>query len=181
MSEVFQYVRPLHAGPNYGGSYYSNYAPLYDIYSENVRCGWGGADTGKGVETLPVNAGDTITFYPTQLTDGNERPESIYHEGPGQAYLSKVDDGDLENNRGDGDWFKIGTHGPLNDTHWKLYYKKSVSDTNMSQELSLMYFLDGLQYPQDNTTRKISAASGACVLLQLLLQFDAVLCVVCTY
>jgi hypothetical protein len=87
---------------------------------------------GKGIETLPVNAGDTITFYSTQFRDGAEQDEKIYHEGPGQAYLSKVEDGDLETNRGDGDWFRIGSHGALNDTHWKLYNQESVSEVYVS-------------------------------------------------
>jgi hypothetical protein len=122
-------VRPLHKGPNYGGGYYSNYAPLYDIYSENIRCGWGGAATGTlGVETLPVEAGETVTFHSTQWVQDTdtEADMEIYHEGTGSAYLSRVE-GELETNRGDGDWFKIGQWTNRGEKAWELFNAESVS------------------------------------------------------
>lgn len=47
-------------------------------------------------------------------------PHLIYHNGPGQAYLSKTTTADMDLHRyeGDGDWFKISYHGPTNDSWW---------------------------------------------------------------
>ena len=45
-------------------------------------------------------------------------PHLIYHNGPGQAYLSRSAGTDVRNHKGDGDWFKIASLGPVNDTWW---------------------------------------------------------------
>jgi hypothetical protein len=45
-------------------------------------------------------------------------PHLIYHNGPGQAYLSRSAGTDVQNYKGDGDWFKIASLGPVNDTWW---------------------------------------------------------------
>ena len=51
----------------------------------------------------------------------------IFHPGPAQIYLGKVD-GALEETVGDDlDWFKIAYIGPANETHWKTYHKEEVT------------------------------------------------------
>ena len=51
----------------------------------------------------------------------------IFHDGPGQAYLARAPNDDLEHFDGfGGDWFKIAYAGPQNDTAWKLKWKPGV-------------------------------------------------------
>lgn len=45
-------------------------------------------------------------------------PFIIYHNGPGQAYLSRSPNSDLDHYEGDGEWFKIGSFGAKNDSYW---------------------------------------------------------------
>jgi hypothetical protein len=53
-------------------------------------------------------------------------PDTIYHPGPGQAYMSKAP-GALEDYEGDGDWFKIGSIVAPDGQHWDSYEKSEVS------------------------------------------------------
>jgi len=60
----------------------------------------------------------------------------IWHEGPGQIFLSALPSTDtspsttsLDNYAGDGDWFKIAYAGPLNSTDWSLYWKLGMNAT----------------------------------------------------
>jgi hypothetical protein len=46
------------------------------------------------------------------------QPFIIYHNGPGQAYLSKSSTPDLSSYEGDGNWYKIASIGAKNDTWW---------------------------------------------------------------
>jgi hypothetical protein len=47
--------------------------------------------------------------------------------GPGQVYLSRAPNDDLENFSGiDADWFKIAYFGPINDTNWSLMWQTGV-------------------------------------------------------
>jgi hypothetical protein len=43
----------------------------------------------------------------------------IYHNGPGQVYLSQSTTADVSSYQGDGDWFKIASFGALNDSWWQ--------------------------------------------------------------
>lgn len=104
------------------GVYLNANVPFYDIYSENVRCGRGAAISGPGVETLAVDAGDELAFFSTL----NGKEYSAFHHGPAQAYLSRSTT-DIESYTGDGDFFKIGYIGALNDTAWKISDVPSVS------------------------------------------------------
>jgi len=45
-------------------------------------------------------------------------PHVIYHNGPGQAYLSRSTEHDVRDYDGGGNWFKIAYFGALNDTWW---------------------------------------------------------------
>jgi hypothetical protein len=42
------------------------------------------------------------------------------HQGPGQIYMSKAPRDDIENYKGDGDWFKVSKVG------WESYGKGEV-------------------------------------------------------
>ncbi|KAK3388046.1 glycoside hydrolase, partial [Podospora didyma] len=84
---------------------------FYDIYSPDVRCGRGASTSGPETKTATVVAGDEIGFVPME-------PYIIYHNGPGQAYLSRATTENISDYEGDGDWFKIGSIGAKNDTWW---------------------------------------------------------------
>jgi hypothetical protein len=45
---------------------------------------------------------------------------TIYHDGPGGAFLSKAPNDDLEHYDGKGDWFKIAEALASTNTSWKL-------------------------------------------------------------
>src|SRR4051812_26344924 len=64
-SKQYQYTRRLSDGPAYNGGYYGPFAPYYDIYHPDIRCGWGAIAHGAGVETLVVNAGDELALFAT--------------------------------------------------------------------------------------------------------------------
>ncbi|KAF1992825.1 lytic polysaccharide monooxygenase, partial [Amniculicola lignicola CBS 123094] len=92
--------------------------PFYDIYSPDIRCGRGASASGIGTQTATIHAGSKVGFIVGRSADEPLEPYIIYHNGPGQAYLSKAPDGDLDHYQGDGDWFKIAYLGPETDTWW---------------------------------------------------------------
>lgn len=100
------------------------------MYDENIRCGRGATKHGPGTKSLVVNAGDDLAIFATQRNSKLEEEDHyIYHEGPGQAYLSKVegDQSALDTYEGDGDWFKIGSITAKNSSRWALMNEPSVS------------------------------------------------------
>jgi hypothetical protein len=70
-SEPWQYVRKVVHGWAYtpGDTDKNIFNPQYELYDANIRCGRGAATSGAGVETLVVNAGDEISFFPTQQNE----------------------------------------------------------------------------------------------------------------
>ncbi|KAK3312691.1 fungal cellulose binding domain-containing protein [Apodospora peruviana] len=94
------------------------YMPFYDIYSPDVRCGRGASTSGPGSKTATVLAGDEVGFVIGRSADEPMEPYIIYHNGPGQAYLSRSNSYDLSSYEGDGEWFKIASLGAKNDTWW---------------------------------------------------------------
>lgn len=134
LSAPWQYIRNVTDGWAYSptNGYTGDFVPYYDMYDANIRCGRGAARSGPGTQTLTVNAGDELAFFPTirDQYSNEEKDTDISHEGPGQAYLSKAGDaeGELEAYEGDGDWFKIGSIIAKNETRWALLSAASVSD-----------------------------------------------------
>ncbi|KAF2016825.1 lytic polysaccharide monooxygenase [Aaosphaeria arxii CBS 175.79] len=126
LSKAWQFIRKIEPGwaqCERCGS--GEYNPYFDIYDNNFRCGRGAATSGRGVETLTVNAGDHLAFFSTLTSTDIE----IFHEGPGLAYLSKPDSGELEDYSGDGDWFKIQAHVANKAGKWALQGQKSMNFT----------------------------------------------------
>jgi hypothetical protein len=71
-----------------------------------------------------VLAGSEVGFrvsrdYSRTWREGAE----FVHPGPVQIYLSRSPNDDLEDYRGDGDWFKIAYGGPVSNTGWLLYWR----------------------------------------------------------
>lgn len=92
--------------------------PFYDIYSKDVRCGRGASTSGPGTKTATLHAGDEVGFVVGRSADEPLEPYIIYHNGPGQAYLSRSTTENLDEYEGDGEWYKIGSLGAKNDTWW---------------------------------------------------------------
>ncbi|KAF1955754.1 hypothetical protein CC80DRAFT_414304 [Byssothecium circinans] len=107
--------------------------PYYDIYDANIRCGRGGAASGPGTKTALLNAGEQVGFVVGRSADEPLEPYVMYHNGPGQAYLSKslVERGlvGLEKYEGDGDWFKIASLGTESDDVWSTRGKTRMNFT----------------------------------------------------
>ncbi|KAI0122339.1 glycoside hydrolase family 61 protein [Daldinia grandis] len=130
VSDHWQYIRNLTTGYEYfPDGVNSQWAPYYDIYDENIRCGRGAAVSSSGIQTATVIAGQNVSFVVGFASIEGDNVY-IYHEGVGQAYLSHAEDGQsLEDYRGDGDWFKIGSIEPLNKTHWDLVSSPEMTFT----------------------------------------------------
>ena len=92
--------------------------PYYDLTSPSLRCGRGATLTGPGTKTAVINAGEQVGFVVGRSADEFILPHVIYHNGPGQAYLSKSTTADLDTYDGSGPWFKIAYLGAKNDTYW---------------------------------------------------------------
>jgi hypothetical protein len=83
------------------------------------------------IETATILAGDEVGFQVSgPLFPGNE-PQTIYHDGPGQIFLSKLPESikDLNDYDGSGNFFKIGYAGPVSATQWFLQDKFSMNAT----------------------------------------------------
>ncbi|CAG9990932.1 unnamed protein product [Clonostachys byssicola] len=128
ISEHWEYVRNVTTNWAYNPSgYVRQWVPYYDIYDDNIRCGRGAAISGPGVKLLTVPAGDDVVFVVGMADGSSEDNKAIYHEGPMQAYLSRVpDDQAIEEYQGDGDWFKIDYLGPKDQTTWTVLGTREV-------------------------------------------------------
>lgn len=104
---------------------------ITDIASENITCGRAAFLAAPRTKTADVLAGSEVGFRVSSdgngvrdgvfsSAGGNKYP-SFWHPGPAQIYLSRAPNDDLQNYKGDGDWFKIAYAGPLDDTHWSLW------------------------------------------------------------
>ena len=100
--------------------------PQFDIHHPDITCGRQAFKSAATTETADVLAGSEVGFRVSY--NGATTPEPyFYHRGPGQIYLSRAPDDDLEHYRGDGDWFKIAYSGPVGKDEWSLYRKPDVS------------------------------------------------------
>ncbi|KAF2248691.1 lytic polysaccharide monooxygenase [Trematosphaeria pertusa] len=119
VTEQWEYVRNITAGFAADDALAQDqYMPYYDIYDANIRCGRGAATSGPGTRTATVLAGDEVGFVVGRSADEPLEPYIIYHNGPGQAYLSRSPTDDLDGYEGDAEWFKIAYLGPKNDSYW---------------------------------------------------------------
>lgn len=97
------------------GDEFPKAVPNYNLLSNHTRCGFDSELAANRTQTATVLAGSEVGFR--IATDIPYAFTTIGHEGPGQAYLHRSDN--LETDLADGDFFKIATVGPLNDTFWK--------------------------------------------------------------
>ncbi|KAI1111015.1 glycosyl hydrolase family 61-domain-containing protein [Nemania sp. NC0429] len=92
-------------------------APVEDLSSVDLRCNHEADLFAHNTSTATVFAGDEVGFRIVQDYEA-ANGLTMFHAGPGQIYLSRADN--LETYIGDGDWFKIASAGPLNNTNWQL-------------------------------------------------------------
>ncbi|KAF2708877.1 lytic polysaccharide monooxygenase [Pleomassaria siparia CBS 279.74] len=120
VSEQWEYVRNITEGYAADSPTVSDqYMPYYDISDENIRCGRGAATSGPGTKTATVYAGSKVGFVVGRSADEPMEPYVIYHNGPGQTYLSRSPaNTTLDSYTGDGEWFKMGSLGAKDDANW---------------------------------------------------------------
>ncbi|KAK5653488.1 hypothetical protein OQA88_8974 [Cercophora sp. LCS_1] len=119
-------------------------APIIGPDNENITCGRGAFLAAPRTKTADVLAGSEVGFRVSSdgygVRDGvfsspsEAKYPAFWHPGPAQIYLSRAPDDDLQNYKGDGDWFKIAYAGPLDDSHWSIYpYVSEVRDTSVQE------------------------------------------------
>ncbi|SPQ22681.1 40eabeae-9ac9-4ae7-a184-437a55151071 [Thermothielavioides terrestris] len=101
--------------------------PQTDINNPNITCGRNAFDSANKTETADILAGSEVGFRVSW--DGNGKYGVFWHPGPGQIYLSRAPNDDLENYRGDGDWFKIAIGAAVSNTEWLLWNKHDFNFT----------------------------------------------------
>lgn len=129
VTEQWEYVRNITLGQAIDSGLWDQYMPLYDIYSPDVRCGRGATTSGPATRTASIVAGDEVGFVVGRSADEPMEPYIIYHNGPGQAYLSRSTTDDTTAYEGDGDWFKVASLGARNATDWLTRDQTSINFT----------------------------------------------------
>lgn len=116
------YVRDV-MGPNYEdeifpwGQYHKT-IPQMDVHHPDITCGRKAFAAAANTSTADVIAGSEVGFRVSW--DAYGPGGEFYHRGPAQIYLSRAPGDDVENYRGDGDWFKIAVAGPKDNNSWLL-------------------------------------------------------------
>ncbi|KAJ4303566.1 hypothetical protein N0V90_002465 [Kalmusia sp. IMI 367209] len=78
--------------------------PNYDPDSTDLICGRNASLGWSQTKVATVKAGDSVGFF---VGRGISTPKAMYHPNFASAWLSKVEDGNLDAYKGDGDWYKI--------------------------------------------------------------------------
>ncbi|KAF2261452.1 hypothetical protein CC78DRAFT_583675 [Lojkania enalia] len=102
------------------------FPPMYNLHSEDIRCGRNSTGSGTENDVAVVLAGSTVgarmDFYPKSFCNGCGIKQIPYlHDGPLSAYLArspKQSKSGLQTWEGDGEFFKIAERGPDGDTGW---------------------------------------------------------------
>ncbi|GAB1319632.1 hypothetical protein MFIFM68171_09842 [Madurella fahalii] len=113
--------------------------PILDSADPNITCGRNAFDSAAKTETADVLAGSEVGFRVSVDGSGNRGqnlgPDTpfwypyVWHPGPTIVYLSRAPNDDLQNYRGDGDWFKIAYAGPLNNSVWSVVMESEYNFT----------------------------------------------------
>lgn len=123
------YVRDV-MGPNYEdeifpwGQYHKT-IPQMDVHHPDITCGRKAFAAAANTSTADVIAGSEVGFRVSW--DAYGPGGEFYHRGPAQIYLSRAPGDDVENYRGDEDWFKIAVAGPKDNNSWLLSGEGDVS------------------------------------------------------
>lgn len=130
LSEDFQYVRDVSSvgtPPLFGKSF-----PIYNLSNPDLVCGRSAFPVqNPSIATATIHAGAAVGFHVSgPYFDGDTQPY-IFHEGPGQVFLSRLPDDltDLRDYDGRGNFFKIAYVGVENATSWNLIGKLGMNFT----------------------------------------------------
>jgi hypothetical protein len=133
ISKDFQYVRDVTGNAGTRDSMWLKSFPIYGVDNINVTCGRGAYPVynAASIETAVISAGSEVGFMVSPPFFPDDPIQYIYHEGPGQIFLSKLPDGiiDLNDYDASGDFFKIAYAGPITSTTWELNDKLSMNAT----------------------------------------------------
>ncbi|KAH8725611.1 glycoside hydrolase [Phaeosphaeriaceae sp. PMI808] len=133
ISREFQYVRDVTGNAGTRESLWYKAFPIFGPENANVTCGRGAFPIANSatIETATILAGDEIGFMVSGPFFVGDTQPYIYHEGPGQIFLSKLpkEIQTLNEYDGSGDFFKIGYAGPKSTTEWSLKEKLAMNVT----------------------------------------------------
>ncbi|OAL03137.1 hypothetical protein IQ06DRAFT_334598 [Phaeosphaeriaceae sp. SRC1lsM3a] len=133
ISKEWQYVRDVTGNAGTRESTWFKAFPIFGPENVNVTCGRGAFPVYNAatIETATIVAGDEFGFMVSPPMFEDDLIQYIYHDGPGQIFLSKLPENikDLNDYDASGDFFKIGYEGPINATAWYLQDKLSMNAT----------------------------------------------------
>jgi hypothetical protein len=139
ISQEFQYVRDVMGNAGTRDSNWLKSFPVFGVQNPDIVCGRGSfpVNNSATIETATVLAGSEVGFMVSEPFFEGDSIQYIYHDGPGQMFLSKLPEGlhDLNDydpsngNDGSGGFFKIGFAGPINATSWFLQDKFAMMAT----------------------------------------------------
>ncbi|KAF2010485.1 lytic polysaccharide monooxygenase, partial [Aaosphaeria arxii CBS 175.79] len=112
LSTDFQYIRDI-LGVS-GTTLWSKSYPIYSPSDPDLICGRSTFPLrNPGIQTAVIRAGDDVSFMLSTPEIKGEPQGYIFHNGPGQVFLSRLPDGvrELGEYDGAGDWFKIAYQG----------------------------------------------------------------------
>ncbi|KAH7128616.1 fungal cellulose binding domain-containing protein [Dendryphion nanum] len=132
LSSEFQYIRDVRGNAGDDNLWQKSF-PLYGPEDPRQACNRQSFPVlNKNIQTAIYDAGTSGAFYISTKVDPSDVEDPyIFHEGPGQVFLSKLPDGlnSLSEYDGSGDFFKIAYHGPKNSTTWSLYEERAINFT----------------------------------------------------
>lgn len=122
VSPQWKYVRDVGYDPDKGTEIGKTW-PLYDVTSSDIICNRE-AGAGPKTATATINAGDQAAF---RVAPYLGITTAISHPGPGQVYMSRAPNDDVEHYDGKGDWFKVAYVGPSSANSWTLLGAKDIN------------------------------------------------------
>ncbi|KAF1937363.1 fungal cellulose binding domain-containing protein [Clathrospora elynae] len=144
-SQEFQYVRDVSSNTGDYSSLWLKTFPIYGPENENVTCGRSAfpVHNAATIETATIPAGSEVGFMLSGPTYEGDTQPYIFHEGPGQVFLSKLPAGmkSLNEYDGSGDFFKIDYAGPSDNHTWSTMDKTEVNFTIPAATPSGKYLL----------------------------------------
>ncbi|KAI4958788.1 hypothetical protein J4E86_004394 [Alternaria arbusti] len=145
ISREFQYVRDVSGNAGTYNDLWLKTFPIYGPENANVTCGRGSfpvhnADT---IQTATIVAGSDVGLMVSGPYYEGDVQGYIFHEGPGQVFLSKLPDGtkSLMEYDGKGDFFKIAYAGPTDKTTWSTMDTLAINFTIPAATPSGQYLL----------------------------------------
>lgn len=134
LSSEFQYIRDIRSNSGQDSIWQKSF-PLWGPEDPQIICNRKAFPIiNKDIQTATYIAGDDGAFYISTKHDVSDAEDPfVFHEGPGQVFLSKLPDGmtSLNEYDGSGDFFKIAYHGPTGPkvTDWSTYGQRTINFT----------------------------------------------------